>query len=186
MVQYGDKARLAVYLNDQQIGFVFTLQQLFNDGVVSSLNNSRRLRELREIGWIIDYDKQTRTYVLKRKGALPGEAGWNSGRQQISATVRRFILERDHYSCAVCGASVDDGATLTMGHIHPVALGGTNDEHNLRAECTTCNEPVRDMLFDIDDQHALLEEEFQEYQLPQSKEELIKLQQLISFRLAKL
>lgn len=59
-------------------------------------------------------------------------------RKPISAQKRYSILERDHFSCQVCGASAPN-VTLHVDHIVAVARGGSDKDSNLRAVCITCN-----------------------------------------------
>lgn len=61
------------------------------------------------------------------------------GRQPIPRKLRHKVFERDGYRCRECGASVDDGATLEIDHIVPVAKGGKNDIDNLQTLCKKCN-----------------------------------------------
>ncbi len=48
---------------------------------------------------------------------------------------REAILTRDRYQCAHCG-SVQN---LTMDHVIPKAVGGTNHINNLQTLCGGCN-----------------------------------------------
>lgn len=56
-------------------------------------------------------------------------------RVPIQETLRWRIFQRDGMRCKVCGAT----SRLTVDHIHPVVLGGTNDESNLQTLCRSCN-----------------------------------------------
>ncbi|WP_055694242.1 HNH endonuclease [Streptomyces prasinopilosus] len=56
-------------------------------------------------------------------------------RTGISEALRQFVYERDGYRCVRCGATDD----LTLDHIHPWVLGGTNNVDNLRTLCRSCN-----------------------------------------------
>ncbi len=56
----------------------------------------------------------------------------------LTKRVRFEILRRDNHACRYCGASAP-GATLTVDHVIPVALGGTDDPGNLVAACKDCN-----------------------------------------------
>lgn len=60
-------------------------------------------------------------------------------RQPIPDRVRHEVFKRDGYRCRECGASIDEGATLEIDHIIPVANGGTNDIDNLQTLCKKCN-----------------------------------------------
>lgn len=54
-------------------------------------------------------------------------------------STRLAIYLRDGMDCAYCGASVEDGATLTLDHVRPVSKGGTNATSNLVTCCSRCN-----------------------------------------------
>lgn len=54
----------------------------------------------------------------------------------ISKRLRFEILRRDNYRCFYCKT---DEKKLTVDHVIPVALGGTDDPTNLVAACGTCN-----------------------------------------------
>ena len=55
-----------------------------------------------------------------------------------SKRLRFEILRRDNHACRYCGGTAPDVA-LTVDHILPVALGGTDDPTNLVAACRDCN-----------------------------------------------
>ena len=57
------------------------------------------------------------------------------GRPPMHPDLRWTVFRRDDYACVWCGSESD----LTVDHIHPVALGGTNDISNLQTLCRTCN-----------------------------------------------
>lgn len=56
----------------------------------------------------------------------------------VSKRLRFEILRRDNHQCRYCGATGDDGP-LTIDHVKPVALGGSDDPSNLVAACKDCN-----------------------------------------------
>ncbi|HVD89706.1 MAG TPA: HNH endonuclease [Jatrophihabitantaceae bacterium] len=97
-------------------------------------------------------------YLLKSIGVRVGlgEARPAGTRKTITGPKRRRILERDGHACQVCGVAagaefpdtLGRRATLTIGHIIPVARGGADDEDNLRAECQRCNDEARDVSSD--------------------------------------
>jgi 5-methylcytosine-specific restriction endonuclease McrA len=61
--------------------------------------------------------------------------------------LRRQILERNGYTCQVCGAGASEESGCELGkkcrlqidHVIPISQGGTDDEHNLRAVCVYYN-----------------------------------------------
>jgi hypothetical protein len=112
---------------------------------------ARRLRELRdEYGYQILSHKDRRElkpgqYLLetdKRLPALP---------RSISKETRAWVLERNGYTCQMCGAAAGDDdpfhpgqkIRLAMGHIIDKSKGGKDTPENLRAVCTNCNEGLQ-------------------------------------------
>lgn len=56
----------------------------------------------------------------------------------ISKRTRYEILRRDGNACRYCGSIAPD-VKLTVDHVMPVALGGSDDPSNLVAACSDCN-----------------------------------------------
>lgn len=56
----------------------------------------------------------------------------------ISRALRYQILRRDNHACRYCGATALDGR-LTVDHVLPTALGGSDDPTNLVTACSACN-----------------------------------------------
>lgn len=56
----------------------------------------------------------------------------------LSRRLRFEILRRDNHACRYCGACAPD-VKLTVDHVIPVALGGSDDPTNLVAACRECN-----------------------------------------------
>lgn len=63
-------------------------------------------------------------------------------RQRLNPKDRIAILERDEYTCQVCG-HVGGEDSISMGmevhHIMPCILGGTNESDNLTTLCPSCH-----------------------------------------------
>jgi hypothetical protein len=69
----------------------------------------------------------------------------------LRASTRAAIHTRDNWTCAWCGASVDTHGfcelgghsvtdlVLTVDHLHPHCMGGTNAPWNLVTACWECN-----------------------------------------------
>ena len=76
----------------------------------------------------------------------------NNGGNWIRRDKRLAIYLRDGLSCAYCGAVMEQGDTqLTLDHVTPQELGGSNDASNLVCCCKRCNsrkqdKPLRDFL----------------------------------------
>ena len=112
---------------------------------------SRRLRELRdEHGYQIQSHKDSADlkpgqYRLLSAKRLP------AFKRDISKETRAVVLERNGYTCQMCGLAAGDpdpfgtGRTvrLTMGHIKDKSKGGKDIPNNLRAVCTNCNEGLQ-------------------------------------------
>lgn len=56
----------------------------------------------------------------------------------VSQRLRYEILKRDSHACHYCGACAPD-AKLTVDHVVPTALGGTDEADNLVTACHDCN-----------------------------------------------
>ena len=54
----------------------------------------------------------------------------------VSKRTRFEVLRRDNYTCRYCRSTENE---LTVDHVTPVALGGTDDPSNLVAACKDCN-----------------------------------------------
>ena len=55
---------------------------------------------------------------------------------EVWKKTRDRFFRRDNYTCGYCGAF---GVRLECDHIHPIALGGLNDDANLITACFACN-----------------------------------------------
>ena len=73
-----------------------------------------------------------------------------AGRRRIRAADKKYVFERDNYTCQICGMSKDyldsfeeglgDYLLLEADHIQSVAQGGTGDDvDNLQCLCWRCN-----------------------------------------------
>lgn len=56
----------------------------------------------------------------------------------VSKRLRFEVLRRDNYTCRYCGKSAPD-VEITVDHVIPKALGGSDDPSNLCAACGDCN-----------------------------------------------
>ncbi|NKY60793.1 HNH endonuclease [Nocardia flavorosea] len=56
----------------------------------------------------------------------------------VSRRLRFEIFRRDAHTCRYCGATAPD-VKLTIDHVTPVALGGTDEPGNLFTACADCN-----------------------------------------------
>ena len=107
---------------------------------------TRRVRELRAAGYSI-VTHHDRAGLRPGQYMLADEKRKPSFDRSIPKKTRAFILERDGYTCQKCGVAAGethpfDGrpVRLHIGHILDKSVGGSDDPHNLRAECSICNE----------------------------------------------
>ena len=54
----------------------------------------------------------------------------------VTKRTRFEVLRRDNYTCRYCRSTEH---SLTIDHVTPVALGGSDDPSNLVACCRDCN-----------------------------------------------
>jgi HNH endonuclease len=112
---------------------------------------ARRVRELRnEEGYQILSHKDRASlkpnqYLMETTKRVP------SFGRGISKETRARVLERNGFTCQMCGLAAGDpdpfnarrSVRLTMGHIVDKSKGGEDTAQNLRAVCTNCNEGLQ-------------------------------------------
>lgn len=82
-----------------------------------------RIGRLADIG----YETTLKNYMVKNQ------------RKLMTPSLRRKIMERDDYTCQICGKRMRDGVGLHIDHIIPVAKGGKSVPSNLQVLCSKCN-----------------------------------------------
>ena len=109
---------------------------------------ARRVRELRtEEGYqILTHndrdDLKPGQYILLDPAPKP------AFERAISKETRAYVLDRNGFTCQMCGAVAGEPhpydptrrTRLHLGHVIDKSLGGTDDASNLRAVCSVCNE----------------------------------------------
>ena len=137
--------RIRSYL-EANVGKVVTTRQIREVAEISDYQ--RRIRELRDeegmqIKSHVDrHDLKPGEYILEALDRLPAIE------RSISPQLRNEILERNGYTCQLCGAGPGDPDPFNPGrkvrlhidHIIPISQGGTDDKSNLRVLCSTCNQ----------------------------------------------
>lgn len=109
---------------------------------------ARRVRELRnEEGFQIlthndRSDLKPGQYLLQSAKPEPAFA------RGISKETRAIVLDRNGFTCQMCGAGAGEPhpfdasrkTRLHLGHVIDKSMGGADDPSNLRAVCSVCNE----------------------------------------------
>lgn len=125
---------------------------------------ARRVRELRnEEGYQIlthhdRSDLKPGQYILDSPKPQPAFA------REISKETRAFVLDRNGFTCQMCGAVAGEPhpydptrkTRLHIGHIIDKSMGGTDDYANLRAICSVCNEGASNLTLDRPSYEKLL------------------------------
>lgn len=148
-VRGGSKRRILTFLL-ANIGRVLT-----SDEIRAASENAsewaRRVRELRdEEGYQIlthrdRAELRPGQYLMltdERRPLMP---------RDISKETRAWVLERNGYTCQMCGLGAGDPdpfdparkVRLVIGHIVDKSLGGSDDPGNVRAVCSNCNEGLQ-------------------------------------------
>ena len=141
----GSRAKLREYFS-KNVGKILNSDTLRK--VAGTSEWGRRVRELRnEEGMnIVTHndrsDLKPGQYLLIDSKPLP------AFEREISKETRAFVLDRNGFTCQMCGAAAgephpyDAGrkTRLHIGHIIDKSMGGTDEATNLRAICSVCNE----------------------------------------------
>ncbi|MCY4596349.1 MAG: HNH endonuclease [Bryobacterales bacterium] len=155
MSRVGSKQGLREFLR-KRVGVVVSSAEL-QQAAGGAVEWARRLRELREAGWAIRShndraDLKPGEYVLAEEPPKSAQAYAFS--RPISKRIRAQVLERNGYTCQMCGAAAGDpdnqnpGRTvrLHIGHIVDRSYGGKDELSNLRALCSACNQGAKNIV----------------------------------------
>jgi 5-methylcytosine-specific restriction endonuclease McrA len=64
----------------------------------------------------------------------------NNGGKWLRPEKRQALYKRDSFTCVYCGKKMRQGSKLlTIDHVQPQQLGGTNAARNLVTACKNCN-----------------------------------------------
>lgn len=117
---------------------------------------ARRIRELRtEEGYqILTHNDLSELkpgqYLLKNPTPIP------AFERAISKETRAYVLDRNGFTCQMCGAVAGEAhpydkgrkTRLHIGHIIDKSQGGSDEPSNLRAICSVCNEGASNLTLD--------------------------------------
>ncbi|MBL4810753.1 MAG: HNH endonuclease [Phycisphaerales bacterium] len=141
----GARTKLRTYF-EANVGKIMTSAEL-HEVANGTSEWARRVRELRnEEGMQIlthnDRDSLAPgEYLIETLTRLPVIS------RGISGKMRLYILDRNGFTCQVCGAGAGEESGCELGkkcrlqidHTVPISQGGTDDENNLRAVCVGYN-----------------------------------------------
>jgi 5-methylcytosine-specific restriction endonuclease McrA len=147
---------------EHNVGRVISSEEL--RAVAGTSEWGRRVRELRneERLNIITHNDDSKLkpgqYLLTDLKPRP------SFERSISKETRAFVLDRNGFTCQMCGIAAgephpdDNGrkARLHIGHIVDKSMGGTDDLNNLQAICSVCNEGASNLTLNRPDTIKLL------------------------------
>lgn len=145
----GSKAKILDFLM-RHIGETVSSKQLQKaSGNVAEW--ARRLRELRDEDGYQILSHKDRADLKPGEYILTSDHRTPSFKRDISKETRAIVLERNGYTCQMCGAGAGDPdpfrpdrtIRLTMGHIIDKSKGGDDTPSNLRAICSNCNEGLQ-------------------------------------------
>lgn len=149
----GARAKLRAYFLEH-VGEVLDSDTLRQVAGISEW--ARRVRELRnEEGMNIQtHNNLSRLkpgeYILVNTNPLP------SFERTISKETRAYVLDRDGFTCQMCGAVAGEPhpyepqrkTRLHIGHIVDKSMGGSDEPDNLKAICSVCNEGASNLTLD--------------------------------------
>lgn len=150
----GSKQKIRQFLLEN-IGRVISSIEIRDAAGLDVSEWARRVRELREDeNWPIlthndNAGLKPGQYLLKEAPPLRSPVTFS---RSISAKLRAEILDRNGFTCQMCGLTpgdIDSATTrkvrLHIGHIVDKSLGGKDERSNLHALCSTCNQGAKNI-----------------------------------------
>jgi HNH endonuclease len=142
----GAKGKLRAYFL-ANLGRVMDSEEL-RDVAGNQSEWARRVRELRtEEGYLI-LTHNDRSELKPGQYLLETAKPQPAFERTISKEARAYVLDRNGFTCQMCGAVAGEAhpydskrkTRLHLGHVIDKSVGGTDDPSNLRAICSVCNE----------------------------------------------
>lgn len=157
----GSKAKLRTFLLEH-VGQVLDSDTLRH--VAESSEWARRIRELRNEEGLNIITHNDRSDLKPGQYVLTDTKPRPAFERAISKETRALVLDRNGYTCQMCGAAAsephpyqpDRKTRLHIGHVIDKSQGGTDDPSNLRAICSVCNEGASNITLDRPSAHKLL------------------------------
>ena len=149
MPELKGKAGIRAYLQER-VGQVVHTSELF-EASGRQAEYTRRIRELRAEGWKIQsyLDAADLKPDEYRLASPPPENPSPRFARRVSRKVRALVLQRNGYTCQMCGAGAGDmvegqRTRLEIDHIDPKLVGGDEELTNLRVLCSVCNSGMQE------------------------------------------
>jgi len=125
---------------------------------------ARRIRELRNEEGLNIITHNDRSDLKPGQYMLTDLKPRPAFERGISKETRAIVLDRNGFTCQMCGAAAgephpyDNGrkTRLHIGHIIDKSMGGTDDPSNLRAICSVCNEGASNLTLNRPDTIKLI------------------------------
>jgi hypothetical protein len=125
---------------------------------------ARRIRELRDEEGFQILTHNDRSNLKPGEYLLETDTLQPAFGREISKEIRAFVLDRNGYTCQMCGAVAGEPhafnpikkTRLHIGHIIDKSMGGTDNPSNLKAICSVCNEGASNVTLTRPDLHKLL------------------------------
>ena len=141
----GSRAKLRDYFLEN-VGIVLNSDTLRD--VAGTSEWGRRVRELRNEEGMNIVTHNDRSSLKPGEYLLVDIKPVPSFERGISKETRAFVLDRNGFTCQMCGAAAGEPhpydigrkTRLHIGHIVDKSMGGSDDYSNLRAICSVCNE----------------------------------------------
>ncbi|MDR3328803.1 MAG: HNH endonuclease [Prevotellaceae bacterium] len=157
----GSRAKLRVFFF-ANVGNVLDSDTLRK--VAGTSEWARRVRELRNEEGLNILTHNDRSDLKYGQYILTDLKPRPAFERDISKETRAFVLDRNGFTCQMCGAAAgelhphDNGrkTRLHIGHIIDKSMGGTDDPNNLRAICSVCNEGASNLTLNRPDTIKLI------------------------------
>jgi 5-methylcytosine-specific restriction endonuclease McrA len=125
---------------------------------------ARRVRELRNEEGLNIITHNDRTDLKPGEYLLVDLKIKPAFERGISKETRAIVLDRNGFTCQMCGAAAGEPhpydlgrkTRLHIGHIIDKSMGGTDEPNNLRAICSVCNEGASNLTLNRPDAIKLL------------------------------
>ncbi|MEN8756716.1 MAG: HNH endonuclease signature motif containing protein [Akkermansiaceae bacterium] len=149
----GARAKLRAYFLDH-IGKVMSSDELREVAGISEW--ARRIRELRNQEGFQILTHNDRSELKPGEYLLENPKPQPAFERSISKELRALVLDRNGFTCQMCGAVAGEShpydpnrkTRLHLGHIVDKSQGGEDTPENLRALCSVCNEGASNLTLD--------------------------------------